>query len=142
MVLAAGCGSSSSSTSVTKADFVAKANAICNKVNDKITSLPKISTAQDLVTTGPKEIAAANQGISELKALQLPDSIKTQVTQYFSTLAQESSISNKLITAFKNKDGQALTQAENAGKAIETKGHAQAVALGLTACAKQSQPTS
>jgi hypothetical protein len=142
MVLAAGCGSSSSSTSVTKADFVAKANAICNKVNDKITSLPKISTAQDLVTTGPKEIAAANQGISELKALQLPDSIKTQVTQYFSTLAQESSISNKLITAFKNKDGQALTQAENAGKAIEAKGHAQAVALGLTACAKQSQPTS
>jgi hypothetical protein len=139
-VLAAGCGSSGSSSSVSKADFVSKANAICTKVNNQIAALPKISSAQDLLSTGPKELAYASQGIAQLKALQMPDSIKSQVTQWIATLEQESAISNKLISAFKNKNAQELGQAEAAAKANQGKDRSRAIALGLNACAKQVQP--
>ncbi|HEY2769495.1 MAG TPA: hypothetical protein VGI87_02960 [Solirubrobacteraceae bacterium] len=141
VALAAGCGSSGGSSSVSKADFVSKANAICTKVNKQIASLPKINTAQDLLSTGPKELTDAGQGIAKLKALQVPDSIKSQVSQWISALEQESAISNKLISAFKNKNAQELTQAEAAGKTSQAQDHSRAVALGLTACAKQVQPT-
>jgi hypothetical protein len=141
VVLAVGCGSSSSSSSTSKADFVSKANAICTKINNQIVSLPKIQSAQDLLSTGPKELTAANQGIADLQALQVPDSIKAQVSQWIATLKQESAISSKLISAFKNKNAQELGQAEAAGKTNETQDHSRAVALGLTACAKQVQPS-
>ncbi len=142
VTLAAGCGSSSSSSStVSKADFVAKANAICDKINTQIGSLPKISSAQDLLKTGPKEIAMAKQGVAELKALQVPDSLKDQASRYLAALDQETAISGKLIAAFKNKDAQALGQAEAAARTNQAQDHAGAVALGLTSCAKQVQPS-
>jgi hypothetical protein len=140
VMLAAGCGSSSSSSTVTKADFVSKANAICTKINNQIAALPKISSAQDLLSTGPKELADASHGIAQLKALQVPDSIKSQVSQWVSTLEQESAISGKLISAFKTRNAQELQQAETAAKTNEAQDRSRAVALGLTECAKQVQP--
>jgi hypothetical protein len=142
VTLAAGCGSSSSSSStVSKADFVAKANAICDKINTQIGALPKITSAQDLLTTGPKEIAVAKQGITELKALEVPDSLKDEATKYLAALDQETAISGKLVDAFKKKDAQALGQAEAAAKTNQAADHSGAVALGLTSCAKQVQPS-
>lgn len=142
MVFAVGCGSSGSgSSSTSKADFVSKANAVCTKINNQISSLPKIKTAQDLLSTGPKELTDANQGIAALRALQVPDSIKAQVSQWIATLQQESAISGKLISAFKTRNAQELGQAEAAAKTNETQDHSRAVALGLTACAKQVQPS-
>jgi hypothetical protein len=158
-VLAAGCGSSSSSSSssggsssssgsgsttsaaLSKEDFLAKANAICDTINTQIKALPEISTAADLLSTGPKEVALAENGIAQLKALEPPDSLKTQTSQYFANLDQQATISTKLITAFKNKDSQTLAQAEAAAKTNQSQGHTQANGIGLTRCAKEAQPS-
>jgi hypothetical protein len=141
-VAAAGCGgSSSSSSSVSSADYVAGAERICNTVNGQIAALPKIKTVQDLLTTGPKEVQLARQGVAKLKALPAPEAKKAAVSQYVATLEQETTLSGKLIAAFEARDATALRHIEAQSRVAQAQAHTRARALGLTACARQVQPS-
>jgi hypothetical protein len=141
----AGCGSSSSNSSSSSsaasgADFVAKANALCSKINNQIAALPPITSSADILKLGPKEVSLANQGITEMKSLTAPSGQASAVNQYVAVLETQATLSTKLLAAFKAGDAVKLKQIQAQGKASQSQGHAQAVRLGLTQCARNVQP--
>jgi ABC-type glycerol-3-phosphate transport system substrate-binding protein len=139
----AGCGgSSSSSSSAAGANFVTRANQICTSINKQVAALPAIKTTTDIVTTGPKEVNLARQGVTELKALTPPSDKKDTANQYVATLDQETALSAKLITAIKAGDAVEVKKIVAQGKSSSARTHARAIKLGLTQCAKNVQPGS
>jgi hypothetical protein len=97
-VTVAGCGSSSSSmmsaapsaTTITKAQFVAKANAICQKGNDatqaagsKLGKEPR--EAEQLAFVAEKEVPAVQAQIDALKALGAPAGEEATVANIINT---------------------------------------------------------
>src|SRR5258708_2435668 len=103
-VALAGCGSSSSNSSssaASRADFVAKANALCSKINTQIAALPPITTSADVLKLGPKEVSLVNQGITEMKSLTPPSGQTSAVNQYVAVLETQATLSTKLLAAFR-----------------------------------------
>ena len=151
----AGCGSSSDSASsggaesvaseasttaaLTKAEFVAKANAICTKIDDVVNSIGDNADADSLAQAEAalsKATAAAQQGVAELKALVPPAALATAHATLVETSGASIALATKLADAAKsgNLDTATLSADFEEAVALEKKQLAAAKELGLSNC--------
>lgn len=156
----AGCGSSSSDTAssaaqqvesvasdagtattaeLTKAEFVAKANAICTKIDDVTSSLGDSADADSLSQAEAalsKAMAVAKQGVADLDALVPPAALAAAHATLVETSTASIALASRLIKAIEsgNADSAALSADLQEAVDLEKKQLAAAKELGLSNC--------
>ena len=133
----AGCGGSSSSTS-SSADFVAQGNAICKKSNAQVAAIPKPQTTNDLTTYFDKVVPIVDSAFAQLKGLTPPSDQQAAFDAWIASGQKEQDLIDQAKTAADSGDSaKAIALAKAEGK-LNTANSAQAAALGLSECAKNS----
>lgn len=150
----AGCGSSSSDTAssaeqqaesvattaaLTKAEYVAQANAICAKIDDTVNTLGDNVDAESIASaeaTLKKATAAAEEGVAEMKALVPPADLQAAHDTLVQTSTESIALFNKITDALTsgNTDTAGLTADAEQAAALEAKQLAAAKELGLSDC--------
>lgn len=155
----AGCGSSSSDTAssaadqvesvasdatsttaeLTQAEYVAKANAICTKIDDVTSSLGENADTETLEQAKAeleKAVTAARQGVAELKGLVPPPALAAAHATLVQTSGDATELGSKIISAALagNLDDPALLKDAKQAESLEKKQFAAAKELGLSDC--------
>lgn len=152
----AGCGSSSDSAStaaaesvatqptattaeLTQAEYVAEANAICQRIDDVTSTLSDnvdTETPQQAEAGLEKAIAAAQKGVAELKGLVPPAALAAAHATLVQTSGDAIDLGSKLIRAglAGNLDDPALAADLQEATSLEAKQSAAAKELGLSDC--------
>ena len=117
----AGCGSSSdggatsaadqvesaTTAALTQAEYVAKANAICTKIDDSLSSVDDQSDSDSLASTEEelaKASAAAEEGVAEMKALVPPADLQAAHDTLVQTSGEAIALMNKLVASAESAD--------------------------------------
>ena len=129
----AGCGSSSR---LSRADFVQKANAICKRVNDQLAATGKVTSAADVQRVGPGVIAAERRGLSDLRALKPPADLAADWNRLLGDLSQLTTDAGKLLSAAKANDTAGAQTVAAASQQTQNEITALAGRDGLADCAK------
>lgn len=132
-VVVAGCGGSST---LSRADFVKQANAVCKRVNTKITSAGQATSAADVVRIGPAVVAAERKGLVDLRKLKPPKSLQADWTKILADLNLLTDNANKLVTAARKNDSAGAQQAANDSTQRQAEIDKLAGRDGLTNCAQ------
>lgn len=152
----AGCGSSSdggatsaaeqvesaTTAALTQAEYVAKANAICTKIDDSLSSLDDQSDSDSLASAKEqlaKATAAAEEGVAEMKALVPPADLQAAHDTLVQTSGDSIALMNKLVASAEsaesgNVDTAGLAADLEEATALEKKQTAAAKELGLSNC--------
>lgn len=69
-----GCGNGSSSGSLTRAELIAKADVICGRINNEISTLT-YKTPQDIALLAPKLASYEEASLVELRKLKAPTAL-------------------------------------------------------------------
>lgn len=150
----AGCGSSSSDTAssaeqpaesvattaaLSKAEYVAQANAICTKIDDTASALDDNADSETLAQAEAslkKVTAAAEEGVAQLKALVPPADLQAAHDTLVQTSADSIGLFKRLVTALDsdNVNTTELNSDLEQAMALEKKQTAAAKELGLSNC--------
>jgi hypothetical protein len=138
-VVAAGCGSSSSSSGLSKQQLASKTNSICNKYKTKIAAVQQPS---DLLTN---HVSAAHyfdqiaplydQAIGEFNKLKPASNVQAQWSQVLSRFAALGSLVDQLKTKADNADRTGLALL-NQVTPLTSSANAAADSIGATDCGK------
>jgi hypothetical protein len=135
VVLAAGCGSSSSSPYATKAEFAAAMNKLCVSGNAKAHVIGTPSSLSDLVSKEPQLVANVQNIIGEIKNLgSPPGAIRSQVDDFLSKAAQDVSLLQQVTDAAKANNVAKMTTLGTQAAALAKLQDADANAIGAPAC--------
>ena len=151
-----GCGSSSdggatsaadqvesaTTAALTQAEYVAKANAICTKIDDSLSSLDDQSDSESLASAKEqlaKTSAAAEEGVAEMKALVPPADLQAAHDTLVQTSGDSIALMNKLVASAEsaesgNVDTAGLAADFDQAMALAKKQTAAAKELGLSNC--------
>lgn len=152
----AGCGSSSDTAStaaaesvaseatsttaeLTQAEYVAKANAICRKIDDVTSTLGDNADTETLEQAQAEldtAVAAARQGVAELKGLVPPAALAAAHATLVQTSSDATELGSKIISAALagNLDDPAIMEEAKQAASLEKKQLAAAKELGLSDC--------
>jgi hypothetical protein len=133
----AGCGGGDdSSTTSTADDFVSQGNAICTEFNGELAGLqpPAPGDFEALAQFANDTIAAIQPAIAKFEALTPPEDAQDQWDTYLADVKGGVAVIQKLEKAAEAHDGQQVTALT--GQLNQLNNDDEAVALGLTECAK------
>ncbi len=152
----AGCGSSgdggatsaadqvesATTAALTQAEYVAKANAICTKIDDSLSSLDNQSDSESLASAKEqlaKTSAAAEEGVAEMKALVPPADLQAAHDTLVQTSGDSIALMNKVVASGEsaesgNVDTAGLAADFDQAMALAKKQTAAAKELGLSNC--------
>ena len=133
----AGCGGGDTAGgTLTKAEFVAQANAICKDYDARITALGEPGSIDDLVGLAEKAKPIAEDGVAKLRALKAPEKLQASYDKYLATGDVNIELLVQLGEAAKSGDVAAIEKIGTGGEDNADKAHGIAAELGLTECAK------
>ena len=137
-MLAAGCGGSSGGGGggkrLSRSQFVAKADAICTRYNEKSKSLGKPTSFPELVKTFDKGLPLLENVIAELRTLKPPASEQHTVDQWLAQSEVFKHDLQEMRDKAKAKDLQGVQEAFSRAGADAKAGNSLAAKLGLKAC--------
>jgi hypothetical protein len=133
---------SATTAALTQAEYVAKANAICTKIDDSLSSLDDQSDSDSLASAKEqlaKASAAAEEGVAEMKALVPPADLQAAHDTLVQTSGDSIALMNKLVASAESADSGNVDTAGLAADleeatALEKKQTAAAKELGLSNC--------
>jgi hypothetical protein len=138
--LVAGCGGGgggggTTTTSLTKAQYAAKLDSICEATNKAGQSLDLTSTAK-LAANGDKGKALLDKMVDQIDSLQPPDAVKTQAQSFLDGVKKEASLFGDLTQAAKDGDTAKIKDIDGklASDAAATSEDARFI--GATGCAR------
>ena len=131
----AGCGGGGKTT-LSKAEFVAQANAICKDYDARINALGDPGSIEDLVGLAAKAKPIAEDGVAKLRALKAPEDLQARYDEYLATGDVNIAFLARLGEAAKSGDFAAIEKIGTEGEDNSDKAHGIAAELGLTECAK------
>ena len=134
----AGCGGGGDTAggTLTKAEFVAQANAICKDYDARIDALGEPGSIEDLVGLAEKAKPIAEDGVAKLRALKAPEDLQASYDEYLATGDVNIELVVQLGEAAKSGDVAAIEKIGTEGEENADKAHGIAAELGLTDCAK------
>jgi hypothetical protein len=133
-LVAAGCGSQA----LSKADYVAKADAICRTYDKKLEALPSPKSIKDIGTLADNAIPIVDEGIAKLRDLKPPDDLKSGVDHWLDLNKQNLDDFKKLRDAAKKGDASTTQALANQIGQHEKETDAAARKIGLKECGKSS----
>jgi hypothetical protein len=149
-VLAAGCGGDDNGGGgdrLTNAAFVAQANAICKKANDKAEALqpdlpqnfdPKTATDEQLDTFGDfldDVVGIFRPEIDELRDLNPPENVEDDFNQALSLVEESLNEADEAAEAAHDGDGDKVQEKLDESEEHSDEADEIATKLGLTVCA-------
>lgn len=134
----AGCGGGGDSAGgkLTKAEFVAQANAICKDYDARIDALGDPGSIEDLVGLAGKATPIAEDSVAKLRALKAPEDLQAGYDEYLASGDVNVALLTQLGEAAKSGDFAAIEKIGTEGEDNADKAHGIAAELGLTDCAK------
>ena len=134
----AGCGGGGDSAggTLTKAELVAQANAICKDYDARINALGDPQSIEDLVGLVEEAKPIAEDAVAKLRALKAPEDLQASYDKYLATGDVNIEFLAQLGEAAKSGDAAAIEKTGTDGQSNADKAHGIAAELGLTECAK------
>ena len=138
----AGCGGGDDSggggggDTLSKAEFQAKANAICKTFNAAVDKLDAPSDFDEVASFTDKAVALSDKALDQLDDLKPPKEFQDDWDQWLEYGSQLHDTGDDLKEAAKNKDEAALKKAGEEADARDKKSDPIATKLGLDSCAE------
>jgi hypothetical protein len=138
----AGCGGGDDggggggSETLSKADFQAKANAICKKFNADVDKLGAPQNFEEVGTFTDKAIALSDATLAKLRELKPPKELQDDWNEWLKYGEEVSDTADELKEAAKNEDQDALQKAGEKADERDKKSDPIAERLGLHDCAE------
>lgn len=131
-----GNGGAAAGTTLTKAEFVAQANALCKDYDARIDALGEPAGIEDLVALAEQAKPIAEEAVAKLRALTPPEDLQAGYDEYLATGDVNVALLAELGEAAKSGDVAAIERIGTEGEANADKAHGIAAELGLADCAK------
>jgi hypothetical protein len=103
VVALAGCGGGGDDR-LTKAEYIAQADAICQEANAKIEALGAPETLADLAAMGQQSVQISEQQLAKLRALRPPAEDEATLNGAYDLVEQQIGITKQLVAAARAKD--------------------------------------
>jgi hypothetical protein len=138
MFILAGCGGGggSSSSRLSKSEFDSKANAICDKYQKKIDSVPAPKNLKGIPDYIDKVLPIVEEGTSKLDDLNPPQDIEAKVDEWRRIQHEQVDQGKELKAAAEKGDFAKVTKIANEGNASNKRGNDLAREIGATTCAQ------
>jgi hypothetical protein len=136
ILVLAGCGGGGGSSRLSKSEFDAKANAICDKYQAKINAVGQPQSVSDVPGYIDKVLPIIEEGTSKLDDLKPPQDIESTVNDWRVIQHTQIDEAKQLRDAAKKGDTAAVTKIANEAAAKNKSGNALAAQVGATSCAK------
>jgi hypothetical protein len=133
VLLVGGCGGSSSS-GLTKQQWIAKADGICKDAKTQIAAIPAPTSITGLVSEGQKALVITQNEFAQLRGLAAPSADAATIKTMLDTAAQEIPATVGLIAIAKTGDMTKIQQYEASKQPIIDKAKQLAKSYGLTVC--------
>jgi hypothetical protein len=130
-----GCGGGSGNP-LTKADYASKADAICGKYNEQITSFANPKNLSDLAKVSDKTLSILDQAIGDLSKLQPPASEKALSDQWLAQVGNLRDDLREIRDKAKADDIQGVQAVVPKATDHNSKSNALASQLGMSVCNK------
>jgi hypothetical protein len=137
-VLAAGCGSSASSSPTRQAQFVSRASAICTRVTQRGHELHAPKGVAATIRFLGEARALVQQTGRELKTVTPPADSRTAYRRFLASITMEARGLSELVHAVRTRD--AALYKKTAKRMESNPVNHEALALGLGKCAETTQP--
>ena len=136
-VAAAGCGGGGGGSALSKDEYSARLNHICQELNAKNKEIGEPNSVEDVVQKGPKLNDAFQGAIDEVEDLKPPDELKDAHERFLTLGKQIHSKIDDLIDAAKKNDQAAAQQISNSLDRLDRESNEIATnQLGAPACAE------
>jgi hypothetical protein len=134
----AGCGGSGdaapTTTSLSRADYLARADAICARVDAKIRAIPAPRSVTQLIGIADKNLAYTEPAVRRLRALTAPADFAPQAREVVDGLAHQIALIRRLREAAASNDVHAIDEIGVEGKQASAKLGTAASAAGFKDC--------
>jgi hypothetical protein len=134
-LLVAGCGGATGKR-LTKAEYASKADAICGKYNDQITSLGNPKNLSDLAKVADKTLSVLDQAISDLDKLVPPASEKALSDQWLTQVGNLKDDLQEMRDKAKANDINGVRSVVPKATDHNSKSNSLASRLGMSVCNK------
>jgi hypothetical protein len=136
-IAAAGCGGGGGGSALSKDEYSARLNHICEELNSKNKEIGDPQSVEDVAQKGPKLNDAFQEAIDEVEGLNPPDELKDAHERFLSLGKQIHSKIDDLIDAAKKNDQAKLQQIGSAIDPLDKESNQIATnQLGAPACAQ------
>ena len=136
IVLLAGCGGGGSSARLSKSEFDAKANAICDKYTKRINGVTAPKGLKDIPHYVDKVLPILREGTSKLDDLKPPSDLQATTDQWRQILHDEVKQAEALKQAADKGDTAQVLRIVSETSSKNKRGNALAAQLGAQTCAK------
>jgi hypothetical protein len=130
-----GCGGGSGKA-LTKAEYASKADAICGKYNEQITSFANPKNLSDLATVADKTLSVLDQAIGDLSKLEPPASEKALSDQWLAQVRNLKDDLQEIRDKAKANDMDGVRSVVPKATDHNSKSNALASQLGMSVCNK------
>jgi len=138
VTLGAGCGGGGSGERLTKAEYAAKADAVCREFQAQVDELGEPQTLADLAALADKALPIVEEGVGKIRDLKPPEELQATVDEWIVTGDKSIKQLNGLRDAAKAKDRAAIQRVATEAQRNDEKSERLATKLGMTACAQDS----
>jgi hypothetical protein len=133
---AAGCGGGKSRSNAyagSTTAYAAAISSICGPADQQFKSLG-LNTLSDIESKGSQAVDILNKAAGKIDSLQPPDSVKSAANDLVSTVKQEATKINDLVSAIKSKDQTKIQQLEIDLRSLGSKAKSDSSTIGATVC--------
>jgi hypothetical protein len=133
---AGGCGGGDDGR-LSKAEWVAQADRICKRVNDRLEKTEQPETMAELVTVLDQGLKDVDDAVADLRELEPPEEMEEDVDAWLAKVEAASAQIENALDAAKDQDEEELSAALEEGTRVNEEGNGQARELGLKECAEE-----
>jgi hypothetical protein len=134
VLLLAACGGGGGSSRLSKSEFDAKANDICDKYLGEIDAVPAPKEIKDVPAYIDKVLPLIEEATSKLDDLQPPKDIEPTVDEWIRLQRKQVDQGKQLKAAAEKGDTATAAKVVNEGNATNKRGNELAKEMGATAC--------
>ena len=122
---------------LSKDEWIAQADTICKRVNDRLEQTEQPETMPELVTVLDQGLKDVDEAIADLRALEPPEDIEPEVDAWLAKVEEASDEIEKARDAAKAQNEEQLSAALEDGTRVNDEGNRRARELGLKECAEE-----
>jgi transcriptional regulator with AAA-type ATPase domain len=135
LIAAGGCGGGDDRLS--RDEYVKQADAICAKYQKRLDALPEPENVQELKELVDEGLPIAREGYQELKALEPPEELEADVSEWFERNDRNLELIEELGQAAEEGDEQRIQSLASEAEKNEEEADRIATGIGLDVCAEE-----
>lgn len=136
VLVLAGCGGGDGNR-LTREEWTTQADAICQRVNERLEETEQPTTMAELVTVLEQGLEDVDAAVADLRELEPPEDMEADVDAWIGKVEAASEQIEEARDAAKAQDEEALAEALEEGTRINDDGNRRARELGLKECAEE-----